>query len=87
MTEKSQALSKDDEKSASAATAEPVLVARGICKSFPGVAALDHVDFEVRSGEVNALVGETELGNRPSSRSWLDSTRPIGVRFAWMGST
>ena len=62
VTEKSQALSKNDEQSATAATAEPVLVARGICKSFPGVAALDHVDFEVRSGEVNALVGENGAG-------------------------
>ena len=28
----------------------PVLVARGITKSFPGVLALDNVDFEVRAG-------------------------------------
>ncbi len=62
MTEKSQTLWKADEQSATAAAAEPVLVARGICKSFPGVAALDHVDFEVRSGEVNALVGENGAG-------------------------
>ena len=31
---------------------EPVLVARGISKSFPGVIALNDVDFEIRSGEV-----------------------------------
>jgi ABC-type sugar transport system ATPase subunit len=51
-----------EERSGSAATAEPVLVAQGICKSFPGVVALDHVDFDVRSGEVNALVGENGAG-------------------------
>jgi ABC-type sugar transport system ATPase subunit len=42
--------------------AQPVLVARGICKSFPGVVALDDVDFEIRPGEVNALVGENGAG-------------------------
>ena len=29
-----------------------------IDKSFPGVHALDHVDFDVRRGEVHALMGE-----------------------------
>ncbi|CAN7764825.1 sugar ABC transporter ATP-binding protein [Caballeronia sp. LjRoot31] len=40
----------------------PILVARGIGKSFPGVVALDNVDFEIRAGEVNALVGENGAG-------------------------
>jgi ABC-type sugar transport system ATPase subunit len=40
----------------------PIVVARGICKSFPGVVALDQVDFEIRAGEVNALVGENGAG-------------------------
>ena len=39
-----------------------VLLARGITKSFPGVLALDNVDFEVRSGEVTALLGENGAG-------------------------
>ena len=44
------------------APGRPVLVARGISKSFPGVVALDNVDFEITSGEVNALVGENGAG-------------------------
>ena len=62
MTSKLQAFSKAGRRSETAAVGQPVLAARGICKSFPGVAALDHVDFELRSGEVNALVGENGAG-------------------------
>ena len=35
---------------------------RGISKTFPGVRALDNVDFQVRRGEVHALVGENGAG-------------------------
>ena len=43
--------------------AAPVqLVMRGIIKEFAGVRALDGVDFEVRGGEVLALVGENGAG-------------------------
>jgi len=41
---------------------EYILEARGIEKSFPGVKALDKVDFAVRRGEVHALVGENGAG-------------------------
>ena len=40
----------------------PLLEARGVRKAFPGVLALDGVDFEVCSGEVVALVGENGAG-------------------------
>ena len=39
-----------------------IVVMEGIDKSFPGVHALQHVDFSVRSGEVHALVGENGAG-------------------------
>src|SRR5690554_1139233 len=34
----------------------------GICKSFPGVRALDNVDFVLRKGEIHALMGENGAG-------------------------
>lgn len=41
---------------------QPVLVARGITKRFPGVLALDDVQFDLRPGEVHALCGENGAG-------------------------
>ena len=41
---------------------ETIVSMKGICKSFPGVKALDHVDFALRSGEVMALLGENGAG-------------------------
>ncbi len=35
---------------------------QGIVKQFPGVMAVNHVDFEVRSGEIHALLGENGAG-------------------------
>ncbi len=43
-------------------TASPLVDLRGITKTFLGVAANDSVDFDVRAGEVHALLGENGAG-------------------------
>jgi simple sugar transport system ATP-binding protein len=35
---------------------------KGIVKRFPGVLACDHIDFDVKAGEVHALLGENGAG-------------------------
>ena len=39
-----------------------VLTMRGITKTFPGVKALDNVDFTLKKGEIHALMGENGAG-------------------------
>ncbi len=41
---------------------EPVVEMKGIVKTFPGVVANDHIDFEVGAGEIHALLGENGAG-------------------------
>jgi ribose transport system ATP-binding protein len=41
---------------------EVILELRNITKVFPGVKALDNVDFDLRKGEVHVLVGENGAG-------------------------
>jgi simple sugar transport system ATP-binding protein len=42
-----------------------ILAGRGVCKGFPGVwehLILDHVDIDVKAGEIHALLGENGAG-------------------------
>src|SRR6185312_15090126 len=40
----------------------PLLILRGVTKRFGGVLALDEVDFDLRAGEIHALLGENGAG-------------------------
>jgi len=43
-------------------TAVTMLSLRGVTKRFGGITALDHVDFDLRPGEIHALLGENGAG-------------------------
>ena len=72
------------------ASSSPVLAVEGVTKSFGAVHALDGVDFDVRSGEVVALVGDNGAGkstlvkvmagiHRPDSGQDLFEGRPVTI--------
>jgi len=43
-------------------TNDLLLSMNGISKTFPGVIALENVDFSLKRGEIHALIGENGAG-------------------------
>ena len=58
----------------------------GIGKGFPGVQALDGVDFEVMPGEVHALLGENGAGKSTLLKAIAGLIRPTAGTVKVMGS-
>jgi general nucleoside transport system ATP-binding protein len=63
-----------------------VLEMRGIRKEFPGVVANDDVSFEVRRGEVHALLGENGAGKSTLMNILYGLYRPDGGEIRVNGS-
>lgn len=55
-----------------------ILEMRSICKSFPGVKALDDVTFSVKEGEIHCLVGENGAG-KSTLMKVLSGVYPYGT--------
>src|SRR5688572_7234196 len=55
-----------------------ILEMRNITKTFPGVKALDNVNFAVRQGEIHALVGENGAG-KSTLMKVLSGVYPFGT--------
>jgi len=69
-----------------AAPSPPLLAVAGITKRFPGVLALDAVDFEIRAGRVHALVGENGAGKSTLLKIVAGAERPDGGTLAVNGT-
>jgi len=63
----------------------PLLEAAGVVKTFPGVRALDGVDFELAAGEVHALLGENGAGKSTLMRIFAGDHVPDGGELRFDG--
>ena len=54
----------------------PALEVRGLVKHYPGVKALDGVDFVVRQNEVLGLAGENGAGKSTLLKALVGLVRP-----------
>jgi ribose transport system ATP-binding protein len=73
------------ERDSSAAEGAPLLRLESITKRFPGVLALDQVDFELRPGEVHVLFGENGAGKSTLISIVAGALRPDAGSVAFRG--
>ena len=65
----------------------PLLQLRNITKRYPGVLALDQVEFDLRAGEVHVLFGENGAGKSTLISILAGAQRPDGGQIQFRGQT
>jgi ribose transport system ATP-binding protein len=65
--------------------ATPLLEVRGLSKGFPGVQALQAVDFDVRQGEVHVLLGENGAGKSTPVKILTGAQHKDAGEIRWRG--
>src|SRR5690606_8118215 len=63
----------------------PLLRLEGITKQFPGVRALDRVNFDLAAGEVHVLFGENGAGQSTLSSLVARGLKPTDGRIVFKG--
>ena len=66
-------------------TSSNILELEGITKEFPGVRALDNVDFSLRKGEIHGLVGENGAGKSTLLKIIDGALKPTAGRMSYNG--
>jgi rhamnose transport system ATP-binding protein len=64
---------------------QTILEMRGVSKFFPGIKALEGVDFSMRSGEVHALIGENGAGKSTLVKVLTGVYRPTAGTIVFEG--
>jgi ribose transport system ATP-binding protein len=75
------------ETGGASAREDRLLEVEGIVKQFTGTLALDHVDLDVRRGEIHALLGQNGAGKSTLIKILAGIYPPTEGRVKWHGET
>ncbi len=78
-------MDQEASKSVSGSQTAPLLAIEGITKRFGPLTANDHIDLDIRHGEVHALLGENGAGKSTLVKMLYGSLTPDEGRILWEG--